>query len=152
MYLRFIILLISCFGLNEMAFSLETGSDSADTITLDKIGGIWITNGEHGYYRARVYRSTKSGLVEDTIKISEYSYKQGGHKPRFNYQLPEPGVKGMIGDITFRMIDGQRMLLYLDIETKAREVARIREVYLLSPGGKYTVMEKAQDIDNIPFK
>lgn len=156
MYIRFIILSISCLLLNGMAHSSnsvsDSGSGSADTITLDKIGGIWITNGEHGYYRARVFRTMKSGLQEDSVKISEYSYKSGSHRPRYNYVLPAFGVKGLIGDISFRMIDGQRMLLYLDIETNAREVARIREVYLLRPGGKFLLMEKAQDMDKLPYK
>ncbi|MDH5216187.1 MAG: hypothetical protein OEX19_00695 [Gammaproteobacteria bacterium] len=148
MYLRLIIILLSYLAPNGITF----GSESEEALILDKIGGIWIENGDHGYYRARVFRTIKTGLQVDSVTINEYSYRHNNHKPRTNYELPSPGVKGLIGDITFRMIDGQRMLLYLDIETSKREVARIREVYLLSPGGKFVVLEKAQDMDNIPFK
>lgn len=148
MYLRLIIILLSYLALNGIAF----GSESAEKPILDKIGGIWIKNGDHGYYRARVFRAIKAGLQDDRVTINEYSYKHDNQKPRAVYDLPSPGIKGLIGDITFRMIDGQRMLLYLDIETSEREVARIREVYLLSPGGKFVVLEKAQDMDIIPFK
>ena len=148
MSIRFIFL-FSCYF---FLLGIASGSDIPGKIALEKTAGIWMNDSDYGYYQVQVYRTSKSGLQEDTVKISEYSYKGNGHKPRRDYALPPARVKGLIGGITFRMIDGQRMLLYLDIETNVREVARIREVYMLSPGGKFVVMEEAQDMDNIPYK
>ena len=148
MYLRLIFIFSSYFLLLGNALA----SDLPSEVTLEKTAGIWIINSDYGYYQVRVFRTTRSGLQEDIVRISEHSYTGNSVKPRYDYALPPSGISGLIGGITFRYIDGQRMLLYLDIETDIREVARIREVYMLSPGGKFILLEKAQDMDDIPFK
>ena len=147
------------YQLEKVAYQLEKGAYQPEKvaqqqgkITIEKSAGIWKTETDYGYYRARVYQKLDPIGKKDKIEITEYSYQKKRTTPTASYILPPPAIDGLIGDIRFKMIDGERMLLYVDIEANEREVARIREVFLLSPNGKYQLLEKAQEMDLLLFK
>ena len=127
---------------------LFAGLASAETIEniwLLKTGGIWEKNNQYGYYQAHVVRS---GLehVTDTLFILEIlaDEKKNTKSISRRYEIPSPGIKAYVHDIHFQMIDKQRMLLYIELEMKAMENTVLREVYLLSPGGKYQLITEAK--------
>lgn len=144
------IVLITCCLISGVSLA----GDSEKTPWLSKSAGIWKHEGIYGFYRVEVVRSGQKSNPTDTISINEFQYLKNKkqHKLVKRYSLPSIKHIGWIENIRFRMIDSQRMLLYLDIETDISEAASIRMVYMLSPGGRYELMQQADDMKAMPFK
>ncbi|MDH5545233.1 MAG: hypothetical protein OEZ43_06550 [Gammaproteobacteria bacterium] len=126
-------------------FAGWVNAETIENIWLLKTGGIWEQNNQYGYYQAHVVRS---GLehVTDKLFVLELlaDEKKNTKSIARRYEIPSPGIKAHVHDINFQMLDKQRMLLYVELEMKAMDNAVLREVYLLSPGGKYQLITEAK--------
>lgn len=140
-----IIASLTCLFWSTSLFALDTVD-----LWMTKTAGIWEHENSYGYYQVAVYREGVEHAI-DNVEVKEIIVDEEKNKKRVSitYRLASPGIKAYVHDISFQMIDSNRMLLYLDLEMKAMHSAILREVYLLGPNGQHRLVDEAayQDLD-----
>lgn len=113
-----------------------------------KSGGIWREGERYGYYKVLVYREgTEPAQDRVLIHVTQVQSPAQNQQVIRSVWLDTPGVKGYIADIGFKVIDGTRMALTLDISMKGMDGLTLREVYVLHPDGTYRLVQPANQLD-----
>ena len=145
------VLFCSCFSWA----GVEDGGDHY--LWLAKTSGAWTAEGEgegegeggYGFYRAMVYRRpggtvSADKVVVDILKRNDESLtiiKLG------SIDLDVSSHKGYIEDISFTIIDDQRMAVLLDIRMNGMNGMILREAFLVSPDGSAKLFVEAEHKD-----
>ena len=108
---------------------------------------LWLQK-SHGDYKVRIYRVLGTEHAYDHVEVHIYNLANDGTRThQKTIELPTPGYKGYIHDVSFNTIGETRVAITFHVEMKAMEGVILSELFIVDHSGKFERVLEAKYVD-----
>ena len=111
------------------------------------LSDLWLQK-SHGGYKVRVFRVLGKEHAYDHVEVQIYDVADDGTSTlKETIELPTPGYKGYIRDVSFNTISETRVAITFQVDMKAMEGVILTELFIVEQSGKFKRVLEAEYVD-----